>query len=846
MKRIISLILCFVLALPFTNACAEETFYKLYIDAGNGKALIRAYISDGEIYIKSKDYERFTKYQVNEEKNLFVMRNQYFDNAYKSVKISEEKKKIFVNNKELDLDNFFRIEDELYLPFSQMLPLLNATIYEIKDNIIYIANPEISLAEILYELNIENICFNYSEVFDDNPALDVDFTMPAYIYDTVTNWRYDRLDSLVHMGDYNDYKDIFSELLAKDNLYLKAKAENNGLIDNVVEIFSAVDKETKTLKSTHDWIVAACKTDSSYQQEGVLLDVLQEVYELREFEKDKGQELEAALLKDEISFSDVVEILNYAYTCTTLIKDTHNMLASVYDVDNNVNGKDVENLAAKYVYDLYGEEVAEAVVGEVLDTVIKDAGEEVPDTAISGVADTKTSPLSIYNATAKISEGFINKIIPYNAGEVSKLHLYSNIVSSSLRKYFSYGTETDEETNNLRMSLLLCMTASKRCFEIMKSTCDGSNIDSSFYQNKIEKIDKLIISLYMAAESTELDSFEHFDEYKEYNKKLLKDSKIIDNIKNNPFYEYNILKNYFFENYSTSELGFLADVTNDGIYELIVVKEDSEDIDGYVYSVKEDKVVCLEKMVGGHGHFDGYFSWYITDINGSVYLVDENFPMWQGAGSVETIVYNLSNNGERINVDEYILYGTLILQGDDMVQYQTYKGITSTDGWASYKSDISDIVGNAYEIYSNRSESDKDANIDLSNKYIVFGFGKKNTEIPAGIKNNMYRKPRIIPGIFKSDFNGGGEEYYGIIEIKSDGTYILDTTMALDWTIGKPIHLEGKYAIESYDSVYPDGTPTVDNMIIFYADGTEYCRYFLYDDGKGFGGHEFAYRLGNN
>ena len=520
MKRIISLILCVILIFPSIYVCAEEeyTFYKVNVDAGEGVKSLKAVVNDGEIYIRTKDFSKITRYCFDDATSSFLVDGQGFEKAFKWVQIDTKNKKIRVKTHELDLDNFYEINNELYLPFSQMLPILNACIYEIKDDVIYIANNKISLAEILYDFDIQDYWFNMSDEFANKDFLAVAFVVPSYIFDTVVDFRFDRLDIFTHSGDFNDYKDIFSEFLADDNLYLEAMAKEPTVLDETADFFSSVNSTSKKLKSIYGWVEQAGKSEIDSKTGGKLLDALKESYDSKELEYDNLKGLNDAWTSGTISFADVFESLNYAYTYMTQVQDNRQMLNSVYKVNKKIYDKETDRRAAKQVYDLYGKKVVTAITKEIVGKLTEDAIKDL------------ISPIAIYEATAKVAGIAINAAIPYDAGDIAKMPLYANIISSASSKYHSYSTETDEETTNLRLSLLLSMISSKKCFEIMKDTSEGVGKNSSYYQGKIEKIDKLIMALYMAEENTEFDSYEHFEDYKNKNKNAIGESKILNHL----------------------------------------------------------------------------------------------------------------------------------------------------------------------------------------------------------------------------------------------------------------------------------------------------------------------------
>ena len=70
--------------------------------------------------------------------------------------------------KEVKLSTIIEANDSIYLPLSTMLPVLHADVAEILDGIIYIANNDLSLWELLYSFDIEAYLFDYAAEFADN------------------------------------------------------------------------------------------------------------------------------------------------------------------------------------------------------------------------------------------------------------------------------------------------------------------------------------------------------------------------------------------------------------------------------------------------------------------------------------------------------------------------------------------------------------------------------------------------------------------------------------------------------------------------------------------------------
>ena len=170
MRKVLAILLCVAILLPCVciGVSAEEnhTFYKINIDSGSGTIGEKAIVKDGEIYISADSFSNYTRFSFDNETKTFLIKGQELKKAFKSVVIDIEKKRVFVSGKKFfNLSNCFEIEGEIYLPLCQMLPVLNADIYEVRDNTIYISNNKLSLAEVLYDFDISDYYFNISAEF---------------------------------------------------------------------------------------------------------------------------------------------------------------------------------------------------------------------------------------------------------------------------------------------------------------------------------------------------------------------------------------------------------------------------------------------------------------------------------------------------------------------------------------------------------------------------------------------------------------------------------------------------------------------------------------------------------
>ena len=112
-----------------------------------------------------------------------------------------------------------------------------------------------------------------------------------------------------------------------------------------------------------------------------------------------------------------------------------------------------------------------------------------------------------------------------------------------------------------------------------------------------------------------------------------------------------LYKAFFLNKHETEDKVCLADVTHDGIDEMIVVhRMENQDIEGYVYTVKDGQVSKIYEKRGAEVHAGGFFAWYLVYKGDYYNLSEEGFGMWQGMGEVDYTEYYLSEEGDRTDV----------------------------------------------------------------------------------------------------------------------------------------------------------------------------------------------------
>lgn len=152
-----------------------------------------------------------------------------------------------------------------------------------------------------------------------------------------------------------------------------------------------------------------------------------------------------------------------------------------------------------------------------------------------------------------------------------------------------------------------------------------------------------------------------------------------------------IYETFFCENYLYTDLVCLADVTHDGLDEMIVVHfPDDQEIDGYVYTIDENKQVNLIfSNIGYRFHAGGYFNWYIRESPTGFILAGEDGYWSTGYGTLAFHEYYLTQDGGVCEISSVSVTS---------FDYSTDEEISAA--FERYQDRVSQIKASLYTIYS--------------------------------------------------------------------------------------------------------------------------------------------------
>ena len=161
-----------------------------------------------------------------------------------------------------------------------------------------------------------------------------------------------------------------------------------------------------------------------------------------------------------------------------------------------------------------------------------------------------------------------------------------------------------------------------------------------------------------------------------------------------------LYKDYFYSYYNDNDFVVLADVTGDGVDEMLVVHLEDPDgfeITGHVYTVKGGEVTEIYTNHGSSVHAGGFYGWYLVERDGGYCLGEESFGMWQGVGILSFTQYIPVGNGEKKVVEE------LVLNSEDEGNHDEY-GMVTEEAYFAYTDQLYSIMEHSYCLYATASE----------------------------------------------------------------------------------------------------------------------------------------------
>ncbi len=407
--------------------------------------------------------------------------------------------------------------NELYFPMEEVLPLINAKIAISNDGAICIAPNHYSLFRLLYGRDISSKVFDIDEALPgiNKPIVNV----ISYACSSIFG-KFQRLDFITHSGEIQDYKDIFTDFLKDDEIYLSVVGDTDER--KIAEFISSSAGEFNTVLKTVNTFNVSDKDSSGEEVRifDVFADTLYSSY-------DK----EYYFLKDFNTATKVVDktsqVYDYLYTYIAHVEDHRKMLSSVYNYEGYTSTNDYGRVAANVISDAYSDSFTTAAVttvaNEVYDKVVDKTIGEIPKALFSNLSSAVKASTSIMKFIPSTKSAL--EMMDENV----KLNLYHDISKNSYnaftRRIYSDKLTTDT-LENARLSLLMTMLGSKNAY--------GADIFGKTYEKDIKYINEIIKLIYLAADGTEYEGSDYYEKEKSYLGSIISKVRVLDNSNDSP------------------------------------------------------------------------------------------------------------------------------------------------------------------------------------------------------------------------------------------------------------------------------------------------------------------------
>lgn len=178
---------------------------------------------------------------------------------------------------------------------------------------------------------------------------------------------------------------------------------------------------------------------------------------------------------------------------------------------------------------------------------------------------------------------------------------------------------------------------------------------------------------------------------------------------------YDVFKYAFYSLFDADDLVCLADVTHDGVPEMLVVTvEENGPVYGYVYQfLSSDSIRLIWFKEGGSFHCDGYFAWYLRETEKGYDLVEETFDMGCGIGILTCEEYFLAGSS-RVVID------TIYVSSDEDPDPNSGVGSVSEEAYDRYVQFLNEKLSSCAVIYRNESSGSVECPAVETDPAIVF------------------------------------------------------------------------------------------------------------------------------
>ncbi len=624
----------------FQYSPSELSTVQVMDDAG----LVRyenALMHDGNWYFSVDFFSKYTDYTFSDKYDFFIVDGEQANSSTgkdpevfrKLVQIDRKEKTISVKNEKTELSDILTINGKVYLPGAEVFPYLDV-VCSVENNILVISRAEESFAELLNKFWIGDYYFDGDTAFG-NKIVRKAAEGFAWVWDTVTDFRLDRLNPVDLVDE--DIRNILSEYMTDTDGYFRYADE----LSEKTEEMNATMKRAKTLES--------------FVMTGVMDPFLAKVIDLREsinpgvpdvffptevkeassgFMDTYRQAYEDVDLKLKVfgwAEKLVMKSADYFLNSMAIADDHVDMLLAVYPDMKKSNGQwEREALFLYDAYDApdaqsYGVDFGRNLFDVLYHDILLDEGFDFiapcfTSAPLSGIKFALWLGGTIVDVLPDVAKLF-NEDLQLYATAVDDLAVFEHHLTAQKKAKEAYegyleeinvkGNYTQENLEKMRLSAIMTLLVSKKCYTIMRDNSMNFFATKSQKEAKhvcevaIEQITDMLAKLYAAGANVLADGREYFQQAAvSFSEEFAGLSAINDSLLK---HYWNFLKEKGLDKKSDTYV-YLEDINSDGLQELFVttyasneavlttyswVDGEIKEIDRQTQKKEDEKVKCI-------------------------------------------------------------------------------------------------------------------------------------------------------------------------------------------------------------------------------------------------------------
>lgn len=649
---------CFICCiLPTANAEASS-IQTICITDSVEERWYQVLIEGDEVYLSAPDYQILTGYEYNENETLVA-----YTLGNKTIMISKENGMVqlpslgIYENAGIQMKGIRNYLGQTYLSMAELLPWLNVTV-SIENGKLCVIPDDLSIWEVVAELDSDKYLFNFCKDYGDSISSCLGHAA-MITFDLFINMRLDMIWTGQLAYTQEQYKEAYLDLSVNDALASeKLESVTDGILTinkNIDTIEDALGIDEKNLDETISSLLFSSASVETLMQYASFATYWRDIRALINVSSamDHWAQPLKVLKISEIYLKDVSDYTIYLQRLCRDGKRTGAQLRGLRQAERIFRGKGW--MIADELFSVLGTYLGD-VVDQGLDKIISNS-------IVGGLKSCIDLAGIFYSTVFNFKQTFSG---------MTELGMYASMATQSWNEGAAYQMKLATQENLLMMceSYKMALKASKKCFENMANVMDIRFLGIPIVANadhlmdyRINPIDEMLIKLSATAVNRENDSVENKQEYQEEIRDMLKNILPLRipstdaEIPSGQVTQAADLKTYFYENFSSDDRVVVADVTHDGIDDMIVVTMDDEPYERsytcYVCIVSQNgEIKTVEHSTGSNFHAGGFFNVYIRQTEEGFWnMGHESNDMWQGYGSLRFDEYYLDASGNIVLVN---------------------------------------------------------------------------------------------------------------------------------------------------------------------------------------------------